>query len=124
MITGIGIDVVELERIEKIWNKYGRKFAEKILSTEELALLPQANSIVFLAGRFAAKEALSKALGTGFSGHITLKDFSITNLPSGQPVATLYNEAKKTAHNIGASKIHISITHGKYTAAAVAVLEI
>ena len=57
MIIGIGVDVVELKRIEKIWNQYGVKFANKILSEQEQKLLPQSNPIPFLAGRFAAKQS-------------------------------------------------------------------
>ena len=123
MIIGIGVDVVELDRIEKIWNQYGAKFASKILSEQEYKLLPQHNPVQFLAGRFAAKEALSKALGTGFSGQINFKHFSVCNLPSGQPVATLSGAALEAMQNNGAKRVFISISHDKGSAVAMAILE-
>ena len=123
MIIGIGVDVVELERIEKIWNRYGVKFANKILSEQEQKLLPQSNPIPFLAGRFAAKEALSKALGTGFSAQINFKNFSVSNLPSGQPVATLSGAALETMQKNGAKRVFLSISHDKGCAVAMAILE-
>lgn len=123
MIIGIGVDVVELKRIEKIWNRYGVKFANKILSEQEQKLLPQSNPIPFLAGRFAAKEALSKALGTGFSAQINFKNFSVSNLPSGQPVATLSGAALETMQKNGAKRVFLSISHDKGCAVAMAILE-
>lgn len=123
MIIGIGVDVVELKRIEKIWNRYGVKFANKILSEQEQKLLPQSNPIAFLAGRFAAKEALSKALGTGFSAQINFKNFSVSNLPSGQPVATLSGAALETMQKNGAKRVFLSISHDKGCAVAMAILE-
>ena len=123
MIIGIGVDVVELKRIEKIWNQYGIKFAHKILSEQEHKLLPQNNPIAFLAGRFAAKEALSKALGTGFSAQVNFKNFSVCNLPSGQPVAELSGAALETMQKNGAKRIFLSISHDKGCAVAMAILE-
>ena len=123
MIIGIGVDVVELERIEKIWNQYGIKFANKILSEQEHRLLPKSNPISFLAGRFAAKEALSKALGTGFSAQVNFKNFSVCNLPSGQPVAELSGAALQTMQKNGAKQVFISISHDKGCAVAMAILE-
>lgn len=123
MIIGIGIDLVEIERIKTIWQRYGLKFAERILHASELACLPQSNPVLFLAGRFAAKEALSKALGTGFYNQIRFKDFAVTRLSSGQPEATLYGPALAVMQRCGAKRAFVSITHSQLTAAAVAVLE-
>ena len=123
MIIGISVDVVELKRIEKIWNQYGIKFANKILSEQEQKLLPQTNPVTFLAGRFAAKEALSKALGTGFSAQVNFKNFSVCNLPSGQPVAELSGAALQTMQKNGAKQVFISISHDKGCAVAMAILE-
>ena len=123
MIVGIGLDVVEIARIEKIWNRYGVNFAQKILHPDELQIMPESCPITFLAGRFASKEAISKALGTGISGGIGFADLCIIKRKSGQPQAILFNAAKDVMQHIGAKNIFISITHSKNVAAAVAILE-
>ena len=115
--------MVEIERIKNIWQRYGFKFAQRILHASELSCLPQGNPVLFLAGRFAAKEALSKALGTGFYNQIRFNDFAVTRLPSGQPQATLYGAALTAMQNCGGKHAFVSITHSQLTAAAVAVLE-
>ncbi len=123
MLVGIGLDVVELERIERIWFLYGEKFARRILHSQELALMPPENPVNFLAGRFAAKEAVSKALGTGFSGGIGFSDICVIRLNSGQPQVDLFGKAACRMKHLGASRVFISISHSRQTAAAVAVLE-
>ena len=122
MIVGMGIDIVELARIEKSLGRFGLRFAEKILGPEELAGMP-GHPLNYVAGRFAAKEALSKALGTGFYNQIRFNDFAVTRLPSGQPQATLYGAALTAMQNCGGKHAFVSITHSQLTAAAVAVLE-
>ena len=123
MIAGIGIDVVELARIEKIWMRYGPTFAQKILHADEFSIMPENNPIPFLAGRFAAKEAISKALGTGISRGIGFADLCIVKHGSGQPRAILFNAAAQAMQRLGAKTVFISITHSKDVAAAVAILE-
>ena len=123
MIIGIGLDVVELSRIEKIWGRYGQKFAKKILHRNELALLPEQNPVPFLAGRFAAKEAVAKALGTGISGGMGFADICVLNLASGKPEAQLFGEAARALKGLGSTNILISITHSRDTAAAMAIIE-
>lgn len=123
MIVGIGLDVVELSRIEKIWDRYGFKFAQKILHQYELDALPQNKPIAYLAGRFAAKEAISKALGTGMSKGIWFTDLCVIKQESGQPQAVLFDAAKIAMQDLGANKILISITHSRDVAAAMAILE-
>ena len=122
MILGLGIDVTELSRIQRLWERFGIRFAEKILHPDELAALrtPQTQ---FLASRFAAKEAAVKALGTGFSNGITLTSVSVANLSNGQPLMLFHDAAKKRFHDLGATCAHLSLTHGKETVAAVVILE-
>lgn len=121
-IIGLGLDVVELDRIRRIWDRFGQTFARRILTRNERLHLPS-RPIAHLASRFAAKEAAVKALGTGFSQGITFQDLEIMPLDSGQPTLTLHGKALARAAALGAIRTHISLTHGRDTAAAVVVLE-
>ena len=96
MIIGIGIDLVDSKRIEKLLEQFGDKFFDKYFTTDEKAHvlnLPKKNQALSLAKRFAAKEACAKALGTGFQDGLHMKDMSITNTPLGKPELTLYRHA-------------------------------
>lgn len=125
MILGIGLDITELSRITRSWERFGVRFAEKILHAEERARFQElsASKTTFLASRFAAKEAAVKALGTGFANGITPTDIAVLTAPSGKPSLTFYGKAEEALRQIGATRVHISITHGKETVAAVVVLE-
>ena len=123
MIVGIGLDVVELERIKKIWQRYGENFAKKILHPLEVEQIPHENPVNFLGGRFAAKEAVVKALGSGFSRGIAFTDICVDKLDNGRPEAHLSGKAAEQMEQLGARRIFISISHSRHTAAAVAVLE-
>ena len=93
-IFGIGIDIVDLERVNKIYLKYGDKFAEKILNEKELVKFNQSrNKTSFLGKRFAAKEAIGKALGTGILNGNLLKNIFIDNDKYGKPIAK-FNDRK------------------------------
>ncbi len=117
MIKGIGIDIVEIDRIKTLLEK-GDRFARKILSGEELILFHnfkhQARRIEFLAGRFAAKEAFSKALGTGI-GKIGFKDIEVLKSDTGAPFVR--------CEKIKEEKIFISISHAEHYAIAQVILE-
>lgn len=124
MIVGLGIDLVELGRIARAHARYGKSFAEKILHADELAALPDgAGAVPYLAARFAAKEAGAKALGTGFRQGVWFQDFCVKNGPLGQPELYLYGPALAAFERLGAARAHISLTHGKASAAAVVILE-
>jgi holo-[acyl-carrier protein] synthase len=106
MIVGIGTDVVQIPRIEKILQKYHDLFGIKILNSLEQEILqstPKCAHASFLAKRFAAKEAISKALGTGIGSHIGFKDIVILNNLAGKPYVALEN-------NIAAQNFKIDIT--------------
>jgi holo-[acyl-carrier protein] synthase len=122
MIVGIGIDVVELERIQRIWSRFGQKFAGKILSGEEMRRLPP-NPAPYLASRFAAKEAAVKALGTGFSGGVRMHDVVVASLQRGAPGISFRGGAHEAASALGVERIHVSLTHGRDVACAVVILE-
>lgn len=87
MIIGIGTDIVRIERIERLLLKFGDKFIFRILSSQEILKFNEnANKTSFLAKRFAAKEAVAKALGTGFGVHLFFKDIIISNNDMGCPL--------------------------------------
>ena len=125
MILGLGLDVVEKSRITRIWERYGFRFASKILHVDEIVCLKSLNGseVQFLASRFAAKEAAVKALGTGFNQEILPIHIAVATLPGGRPQLRLYAEAQKRMCALGANRTHISLTHGRETIAAVVILE-
>ena len=122
-VIGIGIDIVETKRIETVWRKYGSRFLHRLLSEEELAALisDQPLSATRLAGRWAAKEAVSKALGSGFRG-FAMTDIGIYNDLHGMPFARLHGGAADLAVSLGVNKILLSISHEQKYAAAQALV--
>lgn len=123
MIIGLGLDITELDRIERSLNKFGERFVEKILTPEEIRLLPRKNPVPYLAARFAAKEAAVKALGTGFAHGITLHSLEIRKNNNGGPELILLDKALEHSRKMGVNRIMISITHGRDSAVAVVILE-
>ena len=139
MIVGLGADLVSLKRVQRIMEKFGDRFLEKILGAEELrALPPQVNCgcsgetndparpsvrTAYVAGRFAAKEATVKALGTGFAEGLTMPDVETLSLPSGQPRLVLRGRAALLAKRAGVRGFHVSISHERDMAMAVVLLE-
>ncbi len=123
MIVGVGVDIVEIRRIKYILESHD-KFLEKIFTTKEIQYLKARNlRPEYVAGRFAAKEAVSKALGTGFRG-FNFRDIIIESSTLGKPTVTLNGEAKNIASKNGDTTIHLSISHGCDSAIAYAVLEV
>ncbi len=125
MILGMGIDLASLDRIGAILERSGERFLERILTEGEKKQLPKQGRrrIEWVAGRFAAKEAASKALGTGIAAGITMKDIEILSSPEGCPRILLHGQAGERALAMGASRTHLSISHEKETACAVVILE-
>ena len=123
-IFGIGVDMVNIDRIKKLHHKYGQRFVTKILNSSELELFHQTNNQdQFLANRFAGKEAATKALGTGFSQGITWKDFGVSNKSSGQPELILSNKVEKLFITKGITSSHISLTDELPWSMAFVILE-
>lgn len=123
MIFGVGIDIVEIRRVSEVLEKHSN-FLEKNFSKNEIEYFKVRNlRPEFVAGRFAAKEAVSKALGTGFSG-FELKDIEIDRTASGKPTVILKGKAKLIAQKYQNYKIHVSISHGIDNAVAYAVMEV
>ncbi|MDR2745792.1 MAG: holo-ACP synthase [Desulfovibrio sp.] len=122
MIIGLGVDIVEIPRIEKIYGRFGHRFLEKIFTPEELDALP-AGSASALAGNFAAKEAAVKALGTGFSRGIGPRQIEIGRNRRGEPLITFLGRADDRRREIGVTRGLLSISHERSMAVAVVVLE-
>ena len=114
MIKGIGIDSVEQDRISRIFTKYGQRFQDKILGPKEKKeieiKLTQFQKVRYLSNNFACKEALSKALGLGFSDGISPKDIEILRDTQGKPYICLSGNAKKLTNKLDIQKINVSIT--------------
>lgn len=124
MIYGIGIDLVENNRIEKIIQKWGEKFLFRVFSTREIAYCgSHAQAAIHYGARFAVKESFLKAIGTGLGRGVKLLEIEVVNEESGQPKLILSGGAKEYLDKAGIEKIHLSITHTKNYASAMVLLE-
>lgn len=127
MIFGIGTDIVEVARIEASLAQFGEAFAARILTAQELTSFiekPTLNAQArFLAKRFAAKEAFSKAFGTGLRGAVTFQNISITHDDLGKPMLVFSAELQALLDAKQMTNQHISISDEKNLAAAFVVLE-
>jgi len=121
-IVAHGIDLVDCPRIEQMIQRHGERFINRVFTAAEQAYAGASkNNVEKLAGRFAAKEAVLKLIGTGWRGKIAWTDIEIINNPAGQPEVTLSGEVKKIADKLGIKHISISITHTANFAIASAV---
>jgi holo-[acyl-carrier protein] synthase len=124
MILGTGIDLVEIQRIRDALARHGEAFARRILTQAEWDYCTQhADPAPCLASRFAAKEAVSKALGCGIGPTLGWHDIEIVRLPSGQPTVRMSAEGNRQVEALGGRRIHLSISHERGHAAAIAILE-
>lgn len=124
MIYGIGIDLVENNRMEKIINKWGTKFLTRIFSTGEIEYCGKhANSSIHYGARFAAKESFLKALGIGLGRGVKLSDIEVINDENGKPVLVLCGEAKTQIKKRKITEIHLSLTHTQQYSTAIVLLE-
>ncbi len=122
-ILGIGLDVVSLERIGRIHARHGTAFVARICQPGECKPYQGHALIEHLGGLFAAKEALFKALGTGWGQGVGFRQVEITHSENGAPRFRLHGQASHKARELGVSSSHLSITHERTVAAAVAILE-
>jgi len=121
-IIAHGIDLVDCPRIEQMIERHGERFIKRVFTIAEQAYAEaNKNDVEKLAGRFAAKEAVLKLMGTGWRGKIAWTDIEITNNAAGQPEVTLSGEVKRIADELGIGHISISITHTANFAIASAV---
>ena len=121
-IIAHGIDLVDCPRIEQMMQRHGERFLKRVFTAPEQTYAEASrNTVEKLAGRFAAKEAILKLMGTGWRGKIAWTDIEITNNAAGQPGVTLSGEVKEIAEKLGIGHISISITHTANFAIASAV---
>ena len=118
-----GTDIVEISRIKEAIEKHGDTFLKKVFTDNEINYCEtgEATRYQHYAGRFAAKEAVSKFLGTGFLGEFDLKDIEIRNNEFGKPEVTLYNKSLGVFNGKGYTQISISISHSKEYAISMVV---
>ena len=124
MILGIGTDIVEVARIAASFAKHGELFVNRILLPAEIAYcLAHRQPAPFLAVRFAAKEAIAKAFGTGIGAQLGWLDMEIRRHEAGAPFVVLHGQGEKLLAARGAKKLHVSLSHTENYAVATAILE-
>jgi holo-[acyl-carrier protein] synthase len=124
MIVGTGIDIAEVDRIAASIERFGRRFLQRVFTPEEIRYCEsKANKAERYAGRFAAKEAAMKAIGTGWHRGVTWQDVEVTRVPSGRPTIAFHGKAAEFFRSLGAVRAHLSITHTKENAMAQVILE-
>jgi holo-[acyl-carrier protein] synthase len=124
MIYGIGIDVVEPPRVARLMERYGERFARRVLTPLEWpAYLKTVKPVLYLANRFAAKEAFSKAMGTGFRYPVTLQCISVVQNPAGKPSLAFHPKLEQLVRSRGIVGHHLTISDESSLACACVVLE-
>ena len=124
MILGLGIDLIEVERIRSAYERHGERFLNRVLHPNEIAYcLTHREPAQFLAVRFAAKEAISKAFGTGINAQLGWRDMEVGRRESGEPFVILHGAGLKLLAERGARAVLLSLSHTAHYATAVAVLE-
>ncbi len=124
MIFGIGVDLVETPRIERLLQQYGERFARRVLTEVEWPGYEKTrNPVYFIANRFAAKEAFSKAMGTGFRYPVTLQNISVAQNKAGKPYYVLSDALTAVMDQQEIRGHHLTISDERSMACAVAVLE-
>jgi holo-[acyl-carrier protein] synthase len=122
-VVGLGIDLVEVARIGALLERHPERFLARICRAGEADLARGATLDQHVAGLFAAKEAVLKALGTGWAEGVGFRDVEVVRGPGGAPGVRLHGAAAEHARRLGGDRVHLSITHERTHAAAVAVLE-
>ena len=124
MIVGIGTDIVVISRIERLVERYGPRFLNKVYTEREQEISSRrGNAAEAWAARFAGKEAVMKALGTGWTGGVKFREIEILPDPRGKPEITLHGRTAEVAAERGATRSHISLSHDQDFAVAFAILE-
>ncbi|MCD6595653.1 holo-ACP synthase [bacterium] len=124
MIIGIGTDIIEVKRIERLIGIYGERFFNRIFTENEREYCDcKPNPSIHYSARFAGKESVLKALGTGLGRNIHWKDIEIVSQQSGQPQVRLFGNARKIVKNFGETKTHISISHTDNYALTMVIVE-
>ena len=122
-MKAVGLDAVEIERVTEAIERHGERFLARIYTDAERRLADGSGEAAgqFYAGRFAAKEAVLKALGTGYAQGLGFREVEILRGENGAPALTLHGAARERATALGIAKILVSITHTRRDAHAVAI---
>lgn len=116
--VAVGVDIIEVDRVRKVYERHGERFLKRVFT--ELEVRQCRGKVTRLAGRFAAKEAISKALGTGLHG-VAWREMEVVQLRSGRPTVRLYGNAKKRAELLGLTAFDVSIADLQTFSIAIAV---
>jgi holo-[acyl-carrier protein] synthase len=124
MIVGLGIDIAEVDRVKASIERFGARFLQRVFTDAEIRYCEsKANKFERFAGRFAAKEAAMKAIGTGWKGGVAWREFEVTREPSGRPTVRFHGKAAEFAQRLGARRASLSISHTEQQAIAQVILE-
>ena len=122
-IAGIGTDIVEVARIADALERHGEYFKKRLLTEAEAAIADaRKDAVTFYAGRWAAKEAIAKALGCGIGEHCSFTDIEIINNTAGSPQVARYNAAQETFRQLGGKEVMCSISHERNYAVATVII--
>ncbi|MCI0452882.1 MAG: holo-ACP synthase [Candidatus Latescibacteria bacterium] len=120
----MGIDLIEIARVRRVHGEYPARFVERILTPHEREYVARyADPVPRIAGRFAAKEACMKALGTGWGAGVRWRDVEVVRNPRGKPEIQLHGRAKEICALLGGTVVHCTITHTDDQAMAMVVIE-
>jgi holo-[acyl-carrier protein] synthase len=124
VIVGLGVDISEVDRIREAISRHGERFLARVFTPAEIAYCNRhRDRAERFAGRFAAKEATMKALGTGWSHGVRWVDIEVSRMPSGKPTIALHGVAREIAERLGLRHASLSITHSGNTAFAQVIFE-
>jgi holo-[acyl-carrier protein] synthase len=124
MVVGIGVDMVNIQRIEHVMTRWGDLFLGRVFTEKEIRWCQKrVRPVECFATRFAAKEAFLKALGWGLRNGIQWKDIEVGNDPMGKPFLSLYNKGKQALETLGIQKSHLTLSHERLYAVAYVLLE-
>jgi holo-[acyl-carrier protein] synthase len=124
LIIGVGTDLIEIDRIERSYKRYGQSFLDRIYTPWEIEYcMRKKNYAESLAARFAAKEAGAKALGTGISHGVSWREFEVVRQRSGKPDLRLSGRAAQIADRLGIRRLSLSVSHSRTMSIAVVVAE-
>ncbi len=122
MILGIGTDIIEVVRIGEMIERHGELFLQRVYTEQEIRYCQKRKAAIqHYAGRWSAKEAVMKTLGTGFSKGVGFKDIEVASLKSGKPLIKLHGGAQRIAEALGFEEILITISHCRAYATATAI---
>jgi holo-[acyl-carrier protein] synthase len=124
MIIGTGVDIVEIARLRKAVERLKDRFIQRVFTTDEQQFCNQhRDPAPYYAARFAAKEAVFKALGTGWAKGVTWQDVEVFRQQQEAPTLILHGEAQRLSRLMGATKVHLSLSHSEQSAIAMVIME-